>query len=332
MNGVIPPVEGDRNGVLEASISVAVVIPAYQAASTLDSALASVLGQTYQPTEVMVVDDGSTDGTAAVAERWSGLLPLTVARGPQGGAALARHQGINTVTAEVIALLDADDVWMPDHLETLIRTRAGLSNTIVAALGMRWVPGNAILRVRPAPLPQPSRQLERILHENFGCGSAIFERDLYQRAGGFRAGFTIGEDWDLWIRMIRAGGTIVRPSHPTFLYRMSPTSLTQGARVFTGAEAVLVAAKREAASEAEARWARDGLRRQSIAQRRSRANSSLIEAYDAARHGDTRAARRHAIQSLSGPIPVAARGLAMAAAPGLGVRLRDRRYARRSSM
>jgi len=304
--------------------SVTVVIPAFQAASTLDAALASVLGQTLPPTDVIVVDDGSTDGSADVASAWSTRLPLTVLRQPTAGAGPARDRGVAASNSDLIALLDADDVWLPDHLVTLIQTRAGVPDTLVFALGMRWIPGTALWNVDPGPLPPPARQLQSILWENFGCGIALFDRGLYDRVGGFRSGFRIGEDWDLWIRMVRAGALVKRSSHPTFLYRMSSSSATGGGRSFGGAEAVLIAAEREATTEEEVRWARDGLRHQPRLQRRSRASGSLDDAYAAARHGDGWTARKLGLRCLPGTPRVAARGLALAAAPSLVVRLRDR--------
>jgi len=319
-----PSASAGRSGDSPPSTSVTVVIAAYQAESTLDAALASVLGQTTPPSKVVVVDDGSTDATSEVADRWTSRLPLQVLHQTNEGAASASHLGIMASDTELIALLDADDVWMPDHLETLIRTRNGMPDAIACALGMRWIPGSDMWRGRPAPLPLPAHQLEGILLDNFGCGAALFPKKLYEQAGGFRGGFPIGYDWDLWIRMIRAGGAIVRPSHTTFLYRMSSSSLTQGARDFTGAEAVLVAAEREARSEEEIRWARAGLARQPTTKRRIRAANALVDAYEAARSGSTAEAREKARQSLSGTRSVATRGLAVMVWPQAAVAVRDR--------
>jgi glycosyltransferase involved in cell wall biosynthesis len=301
-----------------------VVIPAHESASTLAAALASVAAQSYQPSEVVVVDDGSIDESADVAKAWSGMLPLTVLREEAAGAALARHKGVNSTDSQLIALLDADDVWIPDHLETLIRTRADMPQAIVCALGMRWMPGKTIWRAQPAPLPAPADQRKGILLGNFGCGSALFGRELYQRAGGFRSGFEIGEDWDLWIRMIRAGGIIVRPDHPTFCYRLTTGSLTGGGRAYKGSELVLQVALNEATSAEEREWAAEGLGRQSAVQRKARAGMALIDAYDAARSGSPAVARQKARQAISGAPGVAIRSLAVLAWPTAAVSVRDR--------
>src|SRR3954454_14547905 len=99
---------------------IAVVIAAHNAADTLDAALASVAGQSLAPQEVVVVDDASSDETAAVAARWGAVLPLDVVRLPENtGPGHARNVGVARTAAPMLALLDGDDVWLPDHLSLL---------------------------------------------------------------------------------------------------------------------------------------------------------------------------------------------------------------------
>jgi glycosyltransferase involved in cell wall biosynthesis len=93
---------------------VSVVIPAYNAASTLAETLDSVLAQTYPTLEVVVVDDGSKDDTPQVLERYAGRVRAI--RQPNGGLAAARNAGCRAAQGEFIALLDADDVCMPERI------------------------------------------------------------------------------------------------------------------------------------------------------------------------------------------------------------------------
>jgi glycosyltransferase involved in cell wall biosynthesis len=92
---------------------VSVVIPAYNAAAFLAETLASVFAQTLAPSEIIVVDDGSTDDTARVARE----LGATVISRPNGGISAARNTGVHAARGEYIALLDADDLWVPEKLE-----------------------------------------------------------------------------------------------------------------------------------------------------------------------------------------------------------------------
>jgi hypothetical protein len=97
---------------------VAVIVPAYNSEATLDETLRSVRSQTHRALEVLVVDDGSTDGTAAVAERHVGEdHRVRLIRQPNGGVAKARNRAIAEAKADLIAPVDADDLWHPEKIE-----------------------------------------------------------------------------------------------------------------------------------------------------------------------------------------------------------------------
>ena len=94
---------------------ISCVIPAYNAERYLAEALESVLSQTYRPIEIVVVDDGSTDGTADVVRSFGDAIQYL--HQANGGCSVARIAGIEATTGELIALLDADDIWLPNKLE-----------------------------------------------------------------------------------------------------------------------------------------------------------------------------------------------------------------------
>src|SRR5207253_10816654 len=98
-----------------ANPDVSVVIPAFNAASTIDAALQSVFAQTYRSFEVIVVDDGSEDATAARVAEWGDRVVYV--RQPNGGPGRARNVGIAHARGRLIAILDADDAWMPRKLQ-----------------------------------------------------------------------------------------------------------------------------------------------------------------------------------------------------------------------
>lgn len=106
-------------GQSDLSVTVSVVIPCYNAAPFLRETLDSVLGQTHQPLEVIVVDDGSTDESAAIAESYG--PPVRVIRQRNRGESSARNRGIEESQGDWIALLDADDIWKPEKLEQQLR-------------------------------------------------------------------------------------------------------------------------------------------------------------------------------------------------------------------
>ena len=211
--------------------SATVVIPAYQAEADLASALSSVCAQTQPPDEVIVVDDGSSDGTFDLARSFEDLLPLTVLRNDfNKGAGAARAMAIEKATSELIALLDADDFLLPNHLELMCETYGGPS-TIVSARSLVWdEAAHTIGRAKTwdSSRPAPEDQRLAILRWNFVSIAALFDREACLAAGNFQA--RLVEDWELWIRMIRAGARVVAPASATFIYRSRPSSTSRSGK------------------------------------------------------------------------------------------------------
>jgi GT2 family glycosyltransferase len=296
---------------------VTVVIPAFNAALTLDAALASVASQSLPPSSVVVADDQSDDGSPEVAERWSALLPLQIIQLERNaGPAAARRAAVDRADTELIALLDADDIWFPDHLALLIQTQEQHGD-IVSADALRWYPGKGMHRVTHRarqPIPPADQQQVKIVRENFVSIGALFPRSAYEAVGGFRDGFSGAEDWDLWIRMIRAGLRVHAAPGPTFLYRVVSSGLTQTTDIFDVYVRVLEAAQRDASDEGERAAVADGLGRM-------RARREVAIARREAQSGHTRSARAAATRSLTGPRRVALEAGLLLASPSLGLRI-----------
>jgi glycosyltransferase involved in cell wall biosynthesis len=303
---------------------VVVVIPAFRAASTLADALASVESQTIAPREVVVVLDGDDPEAERVASDWTQRLPLRAEVQAHAGPAAARRRALELSTAPLVALLDADDVWLPEHLASLVDVHRRLGG-IVTADAFLWTGERTGTQTRRHrfPVPVPERQLVEILRENFVFIGSLFSRADYERAGGFRDGFTGAEDWDLWIRMIRAGAVVhAVPGPPTVRYRVAGHSLTRAPEVYDRYIAVL-----EAAAPA-CRTAEEG----TVVSRRLRwlrARRRLARAYAAAGAGDPAAARREATGAFRGSVVIAAQAFCLFVAPrvaaALGRRLRSGR-------
>lgn len=303
---------------------VAVIIPAYRSASVLDTTLASVAGQTLPPAEVVVADDCSGDGTAEVARRWADRLPLRVVELEENlGPAGARRVAIGHSRAPRLALLDADDVWLPDHLQTLVAAHDRLGG-LVTADPIRWIPGTAVAAggVQGAlPVPPPAEQRTAILRHNFVFVGSLFSRADHDAAGGFRDRFRGPEDWDLWIRMIRGGVVVHRADHPTVLYRLDSGSVSADARMVAQERAVVLAAIAESDRDDDRAVLATTLRHVD-------AKAALHDSYELARQGRSWAARRRALPGLRGPGRIPSRSAALLAAPALAARARDRRVHR----
>lgn len=308
---------------------VTVVVPAWNAEATLGAALDSVAQQTCPPDAVIVVDDGSSDATRAVAQAWSTSLALTVIRlDVNVGPAAARDRAIRSATTPLIALLDADDAWEPEHLATLLAERAASGAEIVSPNAVFWDPsrgcGTGTYRDVVA-VPPYEEQGDDILRRDFVFGGgALFEREAYSRAGGFRAEFSGSEPWDLWMRMIDIGARVRGVDRPTYRYRVANgESVSQSPAAVHSAVALLDDVCHRVASDDH---------RLAIAartRREMRARRELYLAYEAAREGDAGTARRHALAAGRGPIAVRARAFALLCAPAAARRWRDRAISNR---
>ena len=299
--------------------AIGVVIPAFNSARTLGAALASVAGQTLAPATVVVGDDHSDDETPVLARRWQGMLPVEVVRLERNsGPAAARRAAIAHIDSPLIALLDADDVWLPDHLASLA-TLYEQTGGIVCADALRWHPGEGVRGATQRdhfPIPAPDHQLLGILRHNFVSIGTLFPHATYDDAGGFRDGVSGAEDWDLWIRMIRAGLRVHGVAAPTLLYRVDSSGLSHRTDIFDTYARVLERAVKEAGDDQQRAAARDALNWM----RRRRA---LAVAYAHARANRPWKARGAALASLPGSPRSVLEAALILASPALAVKMGD---------
>jgi glycosyltransferase involved in cell wall biosynthesis len=217
--------------------SISVVVPCYNAAPFVSTTLRSVFAQELPPSEVIVVDDGSGDGSADLVEREFPQVQLI--RQANQGVAAARNSGIAASRGDWIAFIDADDYWTPIKLreqwERLQREpRARLAHS---AFRGWWT-------VRPEPTHEDLAALDERAQLSArwrGCdgwaysallldcvvwtSTVLMQRSLLDEVGAFDTRLRIGEDYDLWLRASR-----VTPfaflQRPHALYRKHPTSIT----------------------------------------------------------------------------------------------------------
>jgi uncharacterized protein (DUF1919 family) len=197
---------------------VSVVMPAFNAAATLQAALASIWRQHYEALEVLVVDDGSSDATGALAAAEPGVRVL---RQQQAGPAAARNRGVAASRGTLIAFLDADDLWAPAMLGRLVdRLMARPEADIVQGLIQRVCgSGDTVGAPDLRPCSAPYRFVN--------LGSALYRRGLFERVGPFDPRLQANEDTDWMLRAWDAGIEKI-PMGELFLhYRQRPDSLTR---------------------------------------------------------------------------------------------------------
>ncbi|MBI4061468.1 MAG: glycosyltransferase family 2 protein [Elusimicrobia bacterium] len=189
---------------------VSVVVPAYAAERFIAATLDSVGAQTYRDFEIVVVDDGSPDGTKPAVDAWlarTGLSGVCVRR-PNGGIAAARNTGLNQAKGELIALLDHDDFWTPDKLALTVAEFDAHPEAVLVGHDLEVIQNGRVLRVERKG-PAAADMYERLLFVGNAVSptAATVRRDKALAIGGFRedAQFNTVEDYDFWMRLSKTG-------------------------------------------------------------------------------------------------------------------------------
>lgn len=194
--------------------SVDVVIPVFNGALYIGQALHSVLAQDLLPAQIIVVDDGSTDATAQIVQRFSDApVPVRYHYQPNRGLSAARNAGIRLCTGEYVAFLDADDEWYPHKLASQMELFSRGEWDNLGAVYCRYdaIDAEGCISTRhfivePDPLNR-GYIFERLLDANLitGSGSGILmRRACFDSVGGFDEEFRACEDWDMWLRLAQA--------------------------------------------------------------------------------------------------------------------------------
>ncbi|MBR3859817.1 MAG: glycosyltransferase family 2 protein [Bacteroidaceae bacterium] len=187
---------------------ISIIIPLYNKEASIATALRGVLAQTYPNFEVVVVDDGSTDGGAAVVEQFDDPR-IRLVRQVNAGVSAARNRGIAEARGEHIAFLDADDEWMPEFLEEIAaliaeypECKARATNYIFNSNGVK---SPTILRKTPFTEGRGVLtnyfEVASCSHPPMWTSAVCIDRDLLQEIGGFPIGIKSGEDLLTWARI-----------------------------------------------------------------------------------------------------------------------------------
>lgn len=183
---------------------VSVVVTNYNGAATIGSALDSVLEQTLRPTMIVVVDDASTDGSLAVIREYEARDPrVRVIAFPENrGVSAARNAGLAAATTELVALLDGDDIWLPEHLATVVplvsaNPGVALGFSLVRTFGSQD-------RVWEADLPD-SQVVDAFMPSVARCvaqtSAVVVRREMVLAIGGYDPDLRHCQDYDMYMRL-----------------------------------------------------------------------------------------------------------------------------------
>lgn len=194
---------------------LSVVIPVFNGERFLREAVESVLAQNYSPLEIVIVDDGSTDGTASVVRNF----PETVRYLHQtnNGPAAARNRGIENAQGSLIAFADADDLWPPDKLEVQLPF---LTSDPAIEIVMGRIQQVLLGQVESEDVGEPAFSVN--------LGSAVIKKSVFERVGLFDETMRYSEDVDWFMRAREAGAAIKTIDAVTLFYRQHEENMTRG--------------------------------------------------------------------------------------------------------
>jgi glycosyltransferase involved in cell wall biosynthesis len=196
---------------------ISVVIPAFNAEPFVRDAIESVLRQSYSPIECVVVDDGSFDGTGDAVAQYGGRVRLISQQ--NHGVARARNRGAAEGRGELLAFLDADDVWLPERLAMQARAlRRGAAVAVLCAATEvdRYLRPIVERRVTPKPLPETMLLQQGSL---VSCSSnMLIKHSTFDEIGGFHHALSVSADWDFLLRLLEVGA-LEYVDEPLVLYR-----------------------------------------------------------------------------------------------------------------
>jgi hypothetical protein len=207
--------------------AVSVVIPTHQRSGHVVAAVRSALQQQTAPKEVIVVDDGSTDGTKQALAAFGSQIRYLLQR--QSGVAAARNAGVRAARGDVVAFLDDDDIWLKHHLSTVVDAFSRHPEAVLATTDPGFRGGWLMF----GPRPNLIEPLPRLLIGNF-VGDPSFiaaRRDALLAAGGFdESAPPLCSGYDLWLRLGSLGPFVVVRRRTAVRTRLAGSLSTQGYR------------------------------------------------------------------------------------------------------
>jgi hypothetical protein len=210
---------------------VSVVIPVWNGERYLKQAIESILAQDFADFELIVVDDGSTDGSAKVARSFADDPRVKVLTQTNAGVVAARNAGLSAASAKFVAFLDADDIAKPTRLsKQLAYLQARPDVALVGSHITYFDDGKGLLRTQEFPIGAPAVALALEAGNPLAQPAVMLRKSMVLAVGGYRDAFRLGaEDYDLWLRLVERHPLDNLPEVLT-LYRIHPESLTHRLR------------------------------------------------------------------------------------------------------
>lgn len=202
-------------------IIVSIVIPIFNQAQFLSETVESVINSTFKQVEIIIVDDGSTDGSAEVALKLKDASPqiASVIIQENSGPAKARNEGIKIARGKYILPLDGDDLIAPTYIENAVKAlEENPEVKVVYSEAEKFGDKTGKWKLKPF-------SLKALSLDNMIFVSAFYRKKDWENVGGYDERMTWGwEDWEFWINMLKSGGGVVKLPETGFFYRIRKNS------------------------------------------------------------------------------------------------------------
>lgn len=235
-------------------MSVSVIIPCFNGEKHLREAIESVLAQDLQPTEVIVVDDGSTDRSPEIARSFG--PPVIVIEQPNRGVSATRNHGILRATGEIVAFLDADDLLLPGCLERRVAMLQSQNSDVLIGSYASLNSNGALEPRKHNGVPSNSVSFWDMLGGDYCVGQSgmLVRREFFERVGGFDPLMAACEDWDWQVRA-SVFGSVGFDAEPLVAYRQVQGSASRSAlRMAEGVDMVMRKNRIHAPSQLTYSW------------------------------------------------------------------------------
>ena len=208
------------------AMSVTAIVPAYNAEAFIGQAIDSILAQTRPADQIIVVDDGSKDGTRAVVEAYGERVQFV--QQANQGPSVARNRAARMATSGLLAFLDADDTWEPRKLEKQVHAFALQPDAVLSYTALCMIEPDGSERVQQAVPPGRLPNLLRLGNPGILPSCVMLSRAALVASGGFVTDLRGSEDWDLWLRLQKQG-PFCAVDEPLTRYRVSNSGLSGNA-------------------------------------------------------------------------------------------------------
>ncbi|MEM8675744.1 MAG: glycosyltransferase [Cyanobacteria bacterium P01_G01_bin.67] len=205
---------------------ISIIIPAYNASSTINKTVNSVINQTYQNWELIIINDGSTDDTFSLINQLTDSR-IKAYDYPNSGVAEARNRGIKLARGDYIAFLDADDWWTEDKLALQIQALRDNPQAGVAYSWTYFIHEDKGKCFSSKAIHHQGNVLSQLLEKNFLAhgSNPLIRRQAIAQIGYFDSSFPHCADWDYYLRLAANWDFVVVPKHQIY-YRQSTNSMT----------------------------------------------------------------------------------------------------------